>query len=110
MAWNDLPCTVKEVTEVQQVVPNANIIPLHPEHDASLGGGITVGALLERLPEATILHLACHGAHDSSDPLEHGFVLHDGPLTISRLMRLSLPRAFLAFLSACDTAQGSRVC
>lgn len=62
--------------------------------------------VLENLPRASILHLACHGQQDRKDPLESGFLMRDRMLTVSLLMALDLPRAFLAFLSACETAKG----
>jgi CHAT domain-containing protein len=56
--------------------------------------------------DAHILHLACHGVQ-ASNPLQSAFFLSDGRLTIEHIMRLRLPRAVLAFLSACQTAKGS---
>jgi CHAT domain-containing protein len=53
-----------------------------------------------------MLHMACHGHQDPRDALNSGFVMHDRMLTVAELMRLSLPNAFLAYLSACETAQG----
>ncbi|EIN05621.1 hypothetical protein PUNSTDRAFT_18498, partial [Punctularia strigosozonata HHB-11173 SS5] len=64
--------------------------------------------LLENLPKATILHLACHGHQDPEDPLKSGFVLRDKMLTIEELMHIPLPHAFMAFLSACETAKGDK--
>lgn len=61
---------------------------------------------LEKLPETSILHLASHGVQDHNNPLDSGFLLRDDKLTISQLMPLPLPHAFLAFLSACETAKG----
>jgi CHAT domain-containing protein len=57
--------------------------------------------------DATILHLACHGVQDPN-PLQSAFLLSNGRLTIEHIMRLRLPRAVLAFLSACQTAKGSQ--
>jgi CHAT domain-containing protein len=51
------------------------------------------------------MHLACHGYQDTDFPLNSGFVMRDNMLTVSHLMTLSLPHAFLAFLSACETAK-----
>jgi CHAT domain-containing protein len=53
-----------------------------------------------------ILHLACHGEQAKS-PLESAFLLSDGRLSIQDLMRIHLPDAVLAFLSACQTASAS---
>jgi CHAT domain-containing protein len=67
----------------------------------------TVDMVVDQIPTAHILHLACHG-HQDSDPLKSHFALTDGSLTISTLMKLDLQRAMLAFLSACDTAKGDK--
>ena len=53
-----------------------------------------------------MLHLACHGIQDEIDALNSGFLLQDDILTIAKIMPLSLPNAFFAFLSACETAKG----
>jgi CHAT domain-containing protein len=63
-------------------------------------------ALLEDT-HAHVLHLACHGIQDSN-PLRSAIVLQDGKLTVEDIMRLSLPHAVLAFLSACQTAKGDK--
>jgi CHAT domain-containing protein len=66
-----------------------------------------VQSVLEQAPSAHILHLACHG-HQHEDPLKSCFALQDGRLTISALMDLKLPKAMLAYLSACETAKGDK--
>jgi CHAT domain-containing protein len=68
-----------------------------------------INTLLNLLPETSILHLACHGIQNAENPLDSGFLLRDGILTISRLMEKPLTNAFLAFLSACETAKGDEV-
>jgi CHAT domain-containing protein len=68
--------------------------------------GATVKNVIEHLPRVNIMHLACHGEQDSNNPLESGFWLRDGKLSVSQLMRLDLTNASLAFLSACETAMG----
>jgi CHAT domain-containing protein len=65
-----------------------------------------VNNVLEEIPEASIIHLACHGTQDPKNPLESGFHLADGTLSVAQIMRLHLPNGFLAFLSACETAKG----
>jgi hypothetical protein len=65
-------------------------------------------SLLERYtPQTHILHLASHGVQEIN-PLDSAFLLRDGRLSIADVMRLDLPRAVLAFLSACQTAKGDR--
>jgi CHAT domain-containing protein len=61
-------------------------------------------SLLDGTP-AHILHLACHGIQES-DPLKSGLLLQDGKLSIENILRLRLPQAMLAYLSACQTAKG----
>ena len=74
--------------------------------NTSVGRGVAVKSVLENIPPASILHLACHGVQDAMNPLRSGFCLRDGRLTVADLMRLNLRNAFFAFLSACETAKG----
>jgi CHAT domain-containing protein len=61
------------------------------------------------LPSATLVHIACHGLQDPAQPLNSAFHLGDDDvLSVSALMELDLKGAFLAFLSACETAKGDR--
>jgi CHAT domain-containing protein len=65
---------------------------------------------LQRLLKGTpthVLHMACHGVQHS-DPLKSSFLLHDGRLSLEDIIQLNLPHAFLAFLSACQTAKGDK--
>jgi CHAT domain-containing protein len=50
------------------------------------------------------LHIACHGIHHPSKPLESAFCLEGGDLTVEELMK-SQGNFFFAFLSACETAK-----
>jgi CHAT domain-containing protein len=102
--WAPLPSVTAEVAAIRATVPPGALLPLPREDEEA--GGAGVAAVLGALPDATVLHLACHGYQDRRNPLASGFVLRDGVLTVSRLMRVSLPDAFLAFLSACETAKG----
>ncbi|EIN11172.1 hypothetical protein PUNSTDRAFT_62627, partial [Punctularia strigosozonata HHB-11173 SS5] len=105
----DLPSTLEEMKTVTQAVPSSGLLSL-PNGENALevegSGGLSAQALLDRLPQATILHLACHGTQDAEHPLRSGFVMRDETLTIERLMPVLLPEAFLASLSACETAKG----
>ncbi|EIN12559.1 hypothetical protein PUNSTDRAFT_49852 [Punctularia strigosozonata HHB-11173 SS5] len=106
--WQPLPYTMHELAEIDSVVPRDAFLSLPPEDDASRGDecGARVQTVLNELPNATILHLACHGYQDPKNPLASGFLLRDEMLTIAKLMPKSLPNSFLAFLSACETAKG----
>lgn len=106
-----LPYAAAEIRVVQDAIfPPATHISLPPDEDCTTSGiaGVTVPTIVGNLPEATILHLACHGYQDFKNPLESSFVLQDGRLTVSKLMGLSTPKAFLAFLSACHSGKGDR--
>jgi CHAT domain-containing protein len=58
------------------------------------------------LKSSALAHIACHGIQHPTDALSSGFYLHDGTLTVSRLIELDLKHAFFAYLSACETAKG----
>jgi CHAT domain-containing protein len=89
-----LPMASREASTIHRLVP------------AEVTQASTCADVLGHLQTASILHLACHGTQDPSDALQSGFVLGDGLLTVSKLMELELPRAFLAVLTACETAKG----
>ena len=74
--------------------------------DSGESGSAPSTDVSSNLPEATILHLAFHGHHDPANALDSGFVMCDKMLTITELtLKLNLPNSFLAFLSACETAE-----
>ena len=61
---------------------------------------------LSELPEAGIVHFACHG-FSAEDPSQSSFHLQDwqtSPLTVSDLMSLNIKSAKFAYLSACHTS------
>jgi CHAT domain-containing protein len=103
-----LSFAMEEIMEVKKVLPPGAVMTLPSYRSSSLDvmGGTTVQGLLDGLPDANILHLACHGSQNAKNPLESAFLLRDGSLTIAQIMPVPLPRAFLAFLSACETARG----
>jgi CHAT domain-containing protein len=75
---------------------------------AHVTDGATRDKVANRLLDATIVHFACHGQENSMEPLQSGFKLRDQTLTIQDLMKLDMPKATLAFLSACETAKGNQ--
>jgi hypothetical protein len=67
----------------------------------------TKAAVLGRLPDCAVVHFACHGMSDPTDPSKSALLLHDhamAPLTAVELGSAELGRAQLAYLSACETA------
>jgi CHAT domain-containing protein len=102
-----LPNTIAEIESVARILPPSTIIPSRNQACSSTPT-FSVQDVLERLPQASILHIACHGHQDPDNPLDSGFMLGDGRLKISQIMQARMPDAFFAFLSACETAKGSK--
>lgn len=110
-----IPATVDEIRHVSDILPNNLLVPLDHADDVlanTTSGGISVTAALESLSSSnavSILHIASHGQQDFQSPLNSGFLLRDGKLTILQLMERCLPgeKTFLVFLSACETAKVS---
>jgi tetratricopeptide (TPR) repeat protein len=63
-------------------------------------------AVLENAASAHLLHFACHGVYDLTNPLESHLKLTNGEtLTLGAMLELlNLPHAQLVVLSACETA------
>jgi CHAT domain-containing protein len=93
-----------EADQVQRIAQSVSVAVI-PTGQAG-PPSTTIDNLKTSLPAADIVHLACHGVQDQEDPLLSGFCFGDDKLTVHDLVRLSLPRAWLAFMSACETAKG----
>ncbi|MGX9884495.1 CHAT domain-containing protein [Streptomyces sp. NPDC002276] len=77
-----------------------------------IGSAATADAVRSALPSYEVVHFACHGRYDSAHLTESRLLLHDHqtrPFTVRDVSRLDLPRARLAYLSACSTASFSGV-
>jgi CHAT domain-containing protein len=101
--WTKLMFATNETYEVRDVLATTGI----PLASQTILTNPATANVLEYLPDTSILHLACHGYQDPVNPLESGFALRNRLLTVSILMQLKSPNAFLAYLSACDTAKGN---
>ena len=99
--YNALHGTREEMRRIERHVPSPSLVKFGSV-DAPPSN---VEAVLGHLPHVSIAHFACHGVQDR-DPLESALLLNDGRLDIATIMKLPLPNASLAFLSACETAQG----
>jgi CHAT domain-containing protein len=66
----------------------------------------TVSEVLSGINQNSYLHLACHGTQDREVPTNSAFLLYDGSLTLSKLIRSPSSSGELAFLSACETSMG----
>jgi CHAT domain-containing protein len=108
--WAERLSTSDEAKAVRASMPDGTLIALpDPEDSLKMAGeGISAQTLLANLPDTTILHLACHGHQNSENALQSGFVMSDEILTIESLIPVPLPHAFMAFLSACETAKGDK--
>lgn len=93
-----LPNVALEVDCVREFVPHESLINLSEIQD------ISVETALKHVASAAMLHLACHGHQDQDNPLDSGFDLQDGRLTLGKLMRVTTSHAQFAYLSACESA------
>ncbi|EPQ50568.1 hypothetical protein GLOTRDRAFT_96845 [Gloeophyllum trabeum ATCC 11539] len=97
-----LPYTRSEVTVIRNVTNGEFRVDL-------TGAEVSNQPLIDILPQCYWAHFACHGVQDDTDPLKSGLIMADGGrLQLSELLRLDLPKASFAFLSACQTALGDR--
>jgi CHAT domain-containing protein len=89
----------EEARVVTDIAKTHNIHLIHRK-------GATNAQISTAMKDATIAHFACHGVQDSTDPLQSAFCLSNEQLTLTHLIDMKLSRPFLAFLSACNTAEG----
>ncbi|CEJ60618.1 hypothetical protein PMG11_09187 [Penicillium brasilianum] len=99
----DLPGVVEEAQAIQAAVTAPHEVQILAEPSAE--------KVLSRLPDYTIAHFACHGSSDMLDPSNSFLALHrksdSAPdhLTVQRISESNLGQAWLAYLSACSTAE-----
>jgi CHAT domain-containing protein len=70
------------------------------------GDEATKRAVMREMEACNWLHLACHGIQKPIEPTKSALLLHDGHLTLEEIIKLHLPTAEFAFLSACQTTTG----
>jgi CHAT domain-containing protein len=102
--WDVLGGVTKEVAAVAKILPRETTTVIQREDAPPTP--TSPSDVIEHLPSASVLHFACHGIQDNSDPLQSAFKLGTGDLTIGQLMKLNLPNALFAYLSACETGKG----
>lgn len=106
---NPLPKTAEEIRDVEKVLPPHLLLRIRSDPTksvAELNQNCSYEDVVKKLPDASIVHLACHGSQERKKPLESGFRLTGQTLTVADLMQLNIPRPFFAFLSACESASG----
>ncbi|KAJ7469090.1 TPR-like protein [Mycena latifolia] len=100
---NNIPGTVKEIASIEQLA-QGTIPVLKLERDMA-----TVESVQNGMRESRWVHFACHGIQDIFTPTNSALLLAGSSrLTLSDIIQLRLPHADLAFLSACQTATGSK--
>ncbi|RXW14105.1 hypothetical protein EST38_g11749 [Candolleomyces aberdarensis] len=95
------PGAAKEVESVAKTLDSHSIPNL-----ALSEAGATVATTLEQIKTHNWVHFACHAYQDLDKPLNSSFVLNDGRLTLSEIVKLGMKNAELAYLSACQTSAG----
>lgn len=97
-SWPDLDITV-EIESFLAAVPRSSVDSLP-----------RANVVREKLQGLTIAHFACHGESDANDPSNSSLLLFNEQLTeierltVYELAETNTPRAWLVFLSACQTA------
>jgi CHAT domain-containing protein len=91
------PSIAAEVDALTALWPTATVLR---DDDA------TADAFLERAPQASLLHLACHGRFAESMPLASGLKLRDRWVSLREILSLRL-EAQLVILAGCDTGRAA---
>ncbi|MFF2101143.1 CHAT domain-containing protein [Streptomyces sp. NPDC058202] len=77
-----------------------------------IGSAASRRRLLDELPGHSVWHFSGHGHQHAGDPRSAALYTDDyetdGPLTLHDIAQLDLRRGFLAFVSACESARGTR--
>ncbi|KAF8987642.1 CHAT domain-containing protein [Cyathus striatus] len=94
-----IPNTEKEVKNIKNILNESEIDILTLEGETA-----TVEAVSQAISTHSWVHFACHGTQNSSNPLNSAFHVHDGLLTISKIIQVDIQEADFAFLSACETS------
>ncbi|CAG8574045.1 2286_t:CDS:2, partial [Acaulospora colombiana] len=94
-----IPNTKKEMEIIQKRLADRDHVVLEGEAG-------TRRRVIKGMEECNWLHLACHGIQAPSEPTSSALLLEDGHLTLEEIIKLDLPQAEFAFLSACQTTTG----
>ncbi|KAJ7912957.1 CHAT domain-containing protein, partial [Mycena leptocephala] len=98
-----LPGTQEEIERIEAHARDKLPVLRLEEHSA------TVDSVQQAMTCHSWVHFACHGVQRISNPTESALLLAEQErLTLSSIIKLSLPHADFAFLSACQTATGDR--
>ena len=96
-----IPGTTREVRAIKQLLENRNLRVLCLESKAA-----TVEQGIINMENHNCIHFACHASQNTVEPLKSRFMLQDGALELSAIIKKNLVEADLAYLSACQTSTG----
>ncbi|KAJ7207437.1 CHAT domain-containing protein [Mycena pura] len=97
-----LPGTREEIASIERLAEGKMPV-LRLEEDSA-----TVDRVEKSMKDSHWVHFACHGIQNVSAPTDSALLLAGrSRLTLSSIIKLSMPHADLAFLSACQTATGA---
>ncbi|MFD0469879.1 CHAT domain-containing protein [Nonomuraea thailandensis] len=94
----------KEERLVWSATETALVHGLGPDGEVVSAQEATRKAVTELIARYPVVHFNCHGRSEPSRPLDSALALADGPLRLRDLLKIRLPGARLAVLSACETA------
>ncbi|KAJ7303802.1 TPR-like protein [Mycena albidolilacea] len=98
-----IPGTKDEIQRIQQCARGKVSVQSFVEHETTLAN------VEEGMMKSSWVHFACHGVQDQYTPTKSALLLAGSSrLTLERIIKLSLPHASFAFLSACQTATGDK--
>jgi len=95
-----IPGTATEIEAIWKELCTHGVEALRVENEAA-----TVVRVGDNMRIYNSIHFACHGVQDTL-PLQSGFVMRDGRLELSDIIKIQNLHADLAFLSACHTSAG----
>ena len=96
-----IPGTTKEVLAIKQLLEKHNVKVLCLD-----GKAATVEQGITNMETHSCIHFACHAHQNIQEPLKSRFMLHDGGLELSEIIKKQLIGADFAYLSACQTSTG----
>ncbi|CAG8549590.1 13030_t:CDS:2 [Acaulospora colombiana] len=96
---SSIPNTKQELENIQRRLGSR-------EHAILEGSQGTKSRVIKAIRDCNWLHLACHGVQRLDEPTKSALILEDGHLTLEEIIKLDLPKAEFAFLSACQTTTG----
>ncbi|CAG8676344.1 9405_t:CDS:2 [Acaulospora colombiana] len=94
-----IPNTKEELDNIRRHFSNQT-------HSVLEGREGTKARVMKEMEDCDWIHLACHGVQKSDEPTKSALILEDGHLTLEEIIKLDLPKAEFAFLSACQTTTG----